>query len=470
MSSSIHDYLSTLPEYKTSSQRLQSLYSDLAKKKLSNPAGYTTNVEWWRRTLSEVTARGLQSAGVLVLRADSQLVDEFRWEKVGRPLGVGYALTSLSTPPTSSPASAPLIPLARFLTLPYSIYVPESGLAYRVASTVVGRPLWWALQQAGLANGDDVVKETWGNFVILANLETAAKAILTAQRTKGAIGPSAALYSFASFREQFGSLALPYPGASLSETDVRVLVKHLERDRGCVVLDSQADVIKFVEEGSSERETITSVDKGILEMSTTVNKLQEQIDEIQRQIEERAEKINAMLRKKQNDLALSLLRSRKQLEALLKQRLGALETVQTVLMKVETAAGDVTIMKAYETSTTTLKELLVDPRLQREHIDQTVDNMAETLANHKEVEDAIALGGAPSDPAEDEELANELQALVEENERESREAQAAKEREAERAREEKVAAELDRLKLHTPIPSERPVTPDRSKEAVLNDA
>ncbi|KAG9123599.1 hypothetical protein FRC07_014581 [Ceratobasidium sp. 392] len=451
------------------SQRLQSLYSDLAKKRISNPAGYTSNVEWWRRTLSEVTARGLQPAGVLVLRADSQLVDEFRWGKVGQPLGVGYALTSLSTPPTSSPASAPFIPLARFLALPHSIYLPESGLAYRVASAIIGQPLWWALQQAGLAGSDDVVKETWGDFVILANVEASAKAVSAAQRAKGAIGPSAALYTFASFRQQFGTLAMSHSGASLSETDVRVLVKHLERDHGCVVVDKQADVIKFVEEGSSEQETITSIDKGILEMSITATKLQEQVDEIQRRIEERAEKINSMLRKKQNDLALSLLRSRKQLEALLKLRLGALETVQSALMKVETAAGDVAIMKAYETSTATLKELLADPRLQREHIDQTMENMADALADHKEVEDAIALGGVPSDPTEDEELASELQALVEENEREAKEAQAAKEREAERAREEKVAAELERLKLQTPIPTERPATPYESKEAILND-
>ncbi|KAG8772014.1 hypothetical protein FRC12_003300 [Ceratobasidium sp. 428] len=205
-------------------------------------------------------------------------------------------------------------------------------------------------------------------------------------------------------------------------------------------------------------------------MSITASKLQEQVDEIQRRIEERAEKINSMLRKKQNDLALSLLRSRKQLEALLKLRLGALETVQTALMKVETAAGDVAIMKAYETSTATLKELLADPRLQREHIDQTMENMVDALADHKEVEEAIALGGVPSDPKEDEELADELQALVEENEREAKEAQAAKEREAEQAREEKVAAELERLKLQTPLPSELSTTPDKSKEAVLNEA
>ncbi|QRV85940.1 vacuolar-sorting protein SNF7 [Ceratobasidium sp. AG-Ba] len=469
MSSSIREYISTLPEYKATSQRLQSLYSDLAKKRISNPSGYNANVEWWRRTLSEVTSRDLQPAGILVLHADSQLAEEFRWEKVGKPLGIGYALTSLSTPSTSCPASASFIPLTRFLALPHSIYLPESSLAYRAVSAVIGRPLWWALQQAGLAAGDDVVRETWGDFVILANVENASKAVLAAQRAKGAIGPSSALYSFASFRQQFGKVVISHSGASLSETDVRVLVRHLERDRSCVVVDGQADIIKFVEEGQSEHEAISNIDKGILEMSNTVNKLQEQVDEIHRRIEERAEKINAMLRKKQNDLALSLLRSRKQLESLLKLRLGALETVQTALMKVETAAGDVAIMKAYETSTATLKGLLADPRLRRERVDQTMDNMAEALADHKEIEDAIALDGALSDPAEDEDLAKELQALVEESERENKEAQVTKEAELERAREEKVAANLEGLKLRTPTPSEGPAVPEAVKEAIPND-
>ncbi|CEL51560.1 putative protein C1604,18c OS=Schizosaccharomyces pombe (strain 972 / ATCC 24843) GN=SPBC1604.18c PE=3 SV=1 [Rhizoctonia solani AG-1 IB] len=456
---SISEHLTSLPEYKPGSQRLQSLYSDLNRQRLSNPAGYSANVEWWRRTLSEVTSRGLQPAGVLVLRADTVLVDSFRWDKVGKPLGVGYALTSLSTPTTSCAASAPFIPLKRFLDLSGSIYLPESGLAYRIASTLVGRPLWWALQQTGFV-GDDVIRETWGDFVVLANVEAAAKKVIDAQRAKGGIGPASALYTFASFRQAFADISAQHPGATLSETDVRALVRHLERDRSCMVVDRQADVIKFVEEGSSDREGITSVDRGILEMNVTLNKLQEQVEEIQKRIEERSEKISALLRKKQKELALSMLRSRKELEALLKLRLGALETVQTALMKIETAAGDIAIMKAYETSTATLKELLADPRLQREHIDQTMESMADALADHKEVEEAIALGGVPSDPTEDDELARELQQLVEENELE------AKEQEAERKREEKAISDLERLTVHTP----QPVAEKERTEPMLTEA
>lgn len=115
-------------------------------------------------------------------------------------------------------------------------------------------------------------------------------------------------------------------------------------------------------------------------------------------------------------------------------------------------------MKAYETSTDTLKQLLADPRLQRERIDQTMENMAEALADHREVEEAIALGGAPTDLAEDEDLARELQQLVEEKEREAKVAQ---QEEAERRREEKAIADLERLGLHP----QGPVEADDTKHA-----
>jgi charged multivesicular body protein 7 len=117
-------------------------------------------------------------------------------------------------------------------------------------------------------------------------------------------------------------------------------------------------------------------------------------------------------------------------------------------------------MKAYETSTATLKELLADPRLQREHIDQTMESMADALADHKEVEEAIALGGVPSDPTEDDELARELQQLVEENELE------AKEQEAEHKREEKAISDLERLTVHTP----QPVAEKERTEPMLTEA
>ena len=55
------------------------------------------------------------------------------------------------------------------------------------------------------------------------------------------------------------------------------------------------------------------------------------------------EKITLALRSKHKPIALSHLRSRKQLEDLLGKRLGSLEVLRSTLIRVEGAAGDVEV-------------------------------------------------------------------------------------------------------------------------------
>lgn len=89
-------FLATLPEFQ-SPQRIQSLYSDLARQQQSNLTGFTANLEWWRHTLQSVVERGLQPTGQpnpdhLVLHVNQSLSDAFMWHKVGRPLGLSMVI------------------------------------------------------------------------------------------------------------------------------------------------------------------------------------------------------------------------------------------------------------------------------------------------------------------------------------------------------------------------------------------
>jgi charged multivesicular body protein 7 len=76
-------------------------------------------------------------------------------------------------------------------------------------------------------------------------------------------------------------------------------------------------------------------------------------------------------------------------------------------------------MKAYETSTATLKALLSHPSLQRDHVDNVMESMADTLADHAEIEEAIKLGGESARTAagvpdvDQAELHKELEGLIE---------------------------------------------------------
>jgi charged multivesicular body protein 7 len=114
-------------------------------------------------------------------------------------------------------------------------------LPYRVVAFVVGKPVRWALHQLNLNSAEDESDtERWnrikGDYVLVGVAERAADAVLALQRARS-VSLADTLYSFDSFRATFAASALP--GVTLSDKDLRVLVKFLERDRRVVVTEKE---------------------------------------------------------------------------------------------------------------------------------------------------------------------------------------------------------------------------------------
>ncbi|KZT09530.1 uncharacterized protein LAESUDRAFT_646919 [Laetiporus sulphureus 93-53] len=453
MSPLSNSQLTSLPTYNSlSTSRLKALYSDFSLQKHSNPTSYSSNVEWWRRTLEAVVLRGwpyinqTQSAipDRLVLHAEgAALSEDFRFEGVGKPLSLPTVISELC-------AMKAYFSLPEFLSAPQSIYNP-GWLPYRIASYVIGKPLWWSLQQLNIMNAEDNTlghtsyNERWkkvrGDYVVLSLLERAADNVIQRQRRKSDVSLVSSLYNMDSFRREFAGHALE--GVVLSDLDLKVLVRYLERDRSIILV--QKEVIKFVEGDATQFQGITSVDEGVLELKTAIERLQLQIDSIHVKINERTEQISTSLRIKRKEIALSHLRAKKQLEDLLGKRLNSLDALQSTLLRVEASAGDVEIMKSYESSTVTLRAILAHPSLQRDKIDETMDAMASANADAREIDDAIRVGTevAVSEAGiDDAELEDELKALIQEEEKETRERV-----QEEQAQREGAKVQLEREKL-----------------------
>ncbi|KAI0032209.1 Snf7-domain-containing protein [Vararia minispora EC-137] len=414
--------LASLSTYASAStSRLHSLYADIARQKLSNPAAFQSTVSWWRATLQSTLAKGWQprTTDKLILHADPVVLPEaLRYEGVGKPLCLSTVIAELANTKT-------LIPLNQFLVSRQSIYDP-GWLPYRIASFVLGKPLWWALQQMNIVSADDgneTDAERWkyvhGDYVFVDLLEQAASAVITRQRDVGT-GLADALYNFESFKDAFAAHALP--GVVLSDADVRVLVKFLQRDKHVLVADK--DVIKFSTPAVEELSEITTVDCGILELKTAISRLQVQTNSLQQKIDACTRRAMEAVRQKHEMVAKTCLRARKHLSEVLAQRHASLETLQSTLIQVEAAADNIHIMKSYESSTATLRALLAHPSLQRESVDKTLDAIANANADAREIDDAIRVGGdiAASEAGatvDDDEIAAELASLAaEEREKE----------------------------------------------------
>ena len=137
------------------------------------------------------------------------------------------------------------IPLNQFLTAAQSIYDP-GWLPYRIANYVIGKPLWWALQQTGVVGPGDVIEsdtQRWkrvkGDYVLRDLVESAAQSVLAHQQAKEAGAFADKLYTMESFKREFSSVALP---DVLSDLDLKVLLKHLERDKRVVVVGGKVAI------------------------------------------------------------------------------------------------------------------------------------------------------------------------------------------------------------------------------------
>ena len=138
-------------------------------------------------------------------------------------------------------------PVSEFLSLKASIY-SASSLPIRIASYVVGKPLWWALEQIGIVGEEGILGTSsrdhhrgtaWhGDYVVVSLLEKAAAAVLELHRVNMA-GPADALYSLDTFKSTFGSVLGHDATKPLSDQDAKLLLRFLERDRRLVVYDRE---------------------------------------------------------------------------------------------------------------------------------------------------------------------------------------------------------------------------------------
>ncbi|KAK0459826.1 uncharacterized protein EV420DRAFT_1675979 [Desarmillaria tabescens] len=380
--------LLSLPTYSTtSSSRLQALYSNnISWQKNSDPAGFHASIEWWRRTFEAFVASGIQTniSSRLVLNASARISESLRVEGVGKPAG----LSTVITPPA-------LIPLSAFLSLPQSIYASHSLL--HILPSLVARSggHWVQIGVDGLFFSNAGDSKWHGEYVIMSLLERAAERILAEQKAKSG-GPSDGIYSVERFRLDFA--ACINETHIMSEMDAKVLIKFLERDKNIITVDKE--VIKFIDKDAPpETWRITAVDRGVLELKSAVANLHGQIEGLQKKIDLSTHK------------AAEALRQKRQLQDVLVKRLGALDTLESTLIRVEAAAANVHILESYAQSTSTLRAILSHPSRWRK-----------PNADAKEIDEAVRIGGdiavGTNEIFDEDELQAELNGLIQESKEE----------------------------------------------------
>ncbi|KAK0521313.1 hypothetical protein OC835_006926 [Tilletia horrida] len=448
---------------------LPALYADLDAQRTSNPHAFTASLDKWHALLADAALLAVQlgtsnTTDHLVLHADNALQANWSIRGLGRPLGLGTVVSQLAS-------ERHLIRVSEFLASSQPLQSPLNTVGSSSSGQTLGRlalrmlsaPLWWSLAQIGIGGAwtadDDEhgssshgegsafwKKNVQGDWVLWRNLERITAAVLEAHYSSAA-SPIDHLYSPELLRtvllpkaqkilKESGSTGAEAdsPG-SLSELDVKVVLKHLSRDKRLALVDSSGQAIKFAsnQHAPGSVEKISESDRGIVQVRDAHSRLERQVGEVEVRIADRDARIRNALRAQPKQLAQAktYLTSKKALEELLKRRLGALEMMSSVLLKLEQASGDIEIMQAYDKSTTTLKSLLSHPSLNLDKVEDTMAALSDAMADHTEVDDAIRAGSegiagqSGAADIDEDELERELAALEAESAREKQEAKAA---------------------------------------------
>lgn len=340
------------------------------------------------------------------MKADESLLRALESKQYGRPLALGAVIREATQ-------ERDLIPIQDFLKASESIYYkPWSSIPWSVAS--------WGFRHLGLTGAftfgaDD--RLPGGQFVVVANVEAASKAVL--EQTAGLTSRFERTFSKVQFQAEFKDSILK--GQQLSETDMEVLLRFMSRDQGVLLYDGKTVKIKNPDDQES---AITAEDETIASLRELAEYLGHQTTVLNNKIEELTMTAKQAVAKKNRVSAMAALKSKKLAETSLQQRFATLSQIEEVSAKIEQASDNVQLVKVMGASTEVLKTLNAQVG-GAERVEEVVDHMREQMGQADEINSILAEQGPVVD---EEELDDELEAMLRE--------QTSKEDELERSRRE----------------------------------
>ncbi|KAF8927267.1 Snf7-domain-containing protein [Dissophora ornata] len=294
-------------------------------------------------------------------------------------------------------------------------------------------------------------------YVIVPYVQEAAARILKLQQESTGYHASDNLMNFSDFRQKFSRTALLPVGGKfsisesaggagsiivLTDRDLEIVMRYMQYEMRVLItgkLDASKYnnevqdhelIIKFATKDAirdKSKQEITAADRGIIELRETCRRLDNQVQDIEERIAELTEKARACVRKNQRSQATFALRQRKSLDDVLNKRLKSLDTISSILFRIQSSETDAEILQSYKLGASTLASVMAtkdkdgQELLSKDNVESTMDRLADVFADQEEVDQAMSegtdillentiSGGAGMD---EDELMAELDALME---------------------------------------------------------
>ncbi|KAI8067342.1 hypothetical protein BDF21DRAFT_345538 [Thamnidium elegans] len=235
-------------------------------------------------------------------------------------------------------------------------------------------------------------------YIVLPTITEYAKIIIQQHYKKPLCSSLDNLFTFNEFKQSYGTIpCFQETIIQLSDLDIWMILRYLHHHYGVDLAEttntvgSSSTVIKFADRNEVERvkAKITSNDKAVINLKIACSMLHRQVDELLVKSEEFLLLSRQHFKNSRKPQAAYMLKKKKQIDGILDGRLKTLETMETILLKIEASQNDLQVVRAFNMGADALRVLLNDKNLSS--IDETIEKVQDSLQDQKQVEEAMTV-------------------------------------------------------------------------------
>ncbi|CAO3607728.1 unnamed protein product [Cunninghamella blakesleeana] len=438
------------------SERLISLYSDFSNLYLTNEYGYEVNIDYWHSLLLDCSVNGyLKYHGYTLVIDQTTLPEDFIRESLGKPIALGCVLVILlyhlylklkiianriypriyiffsimiKTPHFFYSLCHSFLTIKSILLLCVLCIYVFVGEMKKVGNLITLNdfnhtykpPITWTYWVKQLTPTSLLSRSFSSSsspvYVVLPSIKTISQHIYqTYSHLILKSNIKNALLTFSEFREHYGK----YDNHQLTNANLILILKYLASQSTIALAEKVQGygttymVVKFIEPGMPAE--ITDHDKAIISIKTTCEALHHQINDLETLIEKLTSSAKEYHNKKQQPQTLYALRRRKTVIKVLEKKLLSMETMETMLLKMESAKDDMQIVQAFDNGATALKNIL-NEGLSMKSVEETMEKIQDIYDDQRDAENLLTeemstLNQSTYEALSDESLLKELEEL-----------------------------------------------------------
>ncbi|KAF1972116.1 hypothetical protein BU23DRAFT_555366 [Bimuria novae-zelandiae CBS 107.79] len=402
------EYIYTHEEAFKNQNRIASLYSDFRGQRDTNPDGYLANLNAWRKALEHATRAGVvpgsgTTKNLLIIDTSNEFARALQHKQYGLP-------TCLREVFLDAIKKGAFVPVPDWTTSTQSIYhkswftIPKIPTVGGVLSGA------WEIGKSSIFGPSTQLPA--GSFVVVANVEAVAEAILNDYRSQPHTSTADRIFSKTAFWKRFGDA--PSTGVAITARDLDVLLVHMSRDKQ--VLSVSGNTIKFKAETEDQPSPVVQEDEAIAELHDAIETAKKRLVLLQANATKFGLAAKEAVQIKQIVRAKTCLRRKKMAETSLEHYTNLSLQLEESYSKLQQAADQVGIIEAMKAGAEAMATLNLKVG-GVEGVQKVVDAVNEEMATTDEITNII---NESADPVDEEEIDDEL-AEMERTEKEKKE-------------------------------------------------